>query len=328
MATATDAMFNLGADIGDHMDNWGTNVSLPVPDQMSLADSNSIIAELSLFGSKFDGSRPESSTSPRSCASLEEFEVHSSFPQQQVGAGIKRCAPAPVTSQEQAFKKLNMSKIEPVFAVSEPVTPHTVFRSNSAHNVTNQSGFSVPLSPICQSLCSEEDDDIASSLPPSPVPADMSAGFPTPSKDQATKRRAIRLAALKRSRSRRDEGSSSMMCNGRDGSSADLTKAEDELVGSVEPMDKKAARAIRNREAAMKSRVEAKQRMRRLEEDNGALAVRVKKLGDANRELNAQLRTLLSHTLGVQVNDNQDVQAVFAAFSQMNATAAIPASSS
>lgn len=79
-------------------------------------------------------------------------------------------------------------------------------------------------------------------------------------------------------------------------------------VGS-EAVDKKAARAIRNREAAMKSRIEAKQKMRKLQDENNSLAVKVRSLTEEKDTLTGQLRNLLA-TLGVSVGEGEDVKSV------------------
>lgn len=63
-------------------------------------------------------------------------------------------------------------------------------------------------------------------------------------------------------------------------------------------MDKKVARAIRNRQAAQRSRVEAKAKMARLADDNVGLANEVEKLTAENADLNKQLQQLMQATFG------------------------------
>lgn len=146
------------------------------------------------------------------------------------------------------------------------------------------------------------------SMPPTPVPTDVPF-LPTLTREQSAKRRALRRATLKRNRSRKEEGLAVVK--------AEPTKCESDMAQSGEPLDKKAARAIRNREAAMKSRVEAKQKMRKLQDENESLSGKVKSLSAENEALTAQLKNLLQHTLGVQVADGQDVKDVFNAFARM-----------
>lgn len=87
---------------------------------------------------------------------------------------------------------------------------------------------------------------------------------------------------------------------------------------SSEPVDKRAARAIRNREAAMKSRVEAKQKMKKLQDENSSLALQVKTLSDENQSLTAQLKSLMHRTLGVTVAEGQDLKEVFNMLAPLN----------
>lgn len=86
-----------------------------------------------------------------------------------------------------------------------------------------------------------------------------------------------------------------------------MTRSESDASCPGEPLDKKAARAIRNREAAMKSRVEAKQKMRKLQAENDCLAVRVKHLSEENETLTNQLNTLLQHSFILPVANHPDV---------------------
>lgn len=213
-----------------------------------------------------------------------------------------------------AAKKSCVPKSELLFA-TEPVTPVPSSKGSDAPEYSNNTAAtSLPLSPGSQSMCSEEDDDQRLSLL-SPLPTDFMV-LPTPSKDQAAKRRAFRLAHRKRSRCKKEEGSVARSAKSSDGS-----KDSDSI--SNEPVDKKAARAIRNREAAMKSRVEAKQKMRRLEEDNDQLAHRVRSLSDENKVLTEQLRSLVCHTFGPQIAQGHDIKDILAIVGQLNKTNAL-----
>ena len=116
---------------------------------------------------------------------------------------------------------------------------------------------------------------------------------------------------MKRNRSRKDEG--------RPPVKAEPVPRSESEGSTSEPIDKKAARAIRNREAAMKSRVEAKQKMRKLQDENDSLSVKVKTLSEENEALTAQLKSLLQHTVGVHVNEGQDVKELFNMFAPVAA---------
>lgn len=179
----------------------------------------------------------------------------------------------------------------------------------------------------------------AVSSTPVSTDAPSSSCLTIPTREQAARRRALRRAALNKSRAKREE----TLCRSSsfDNSShlaVDLsceemkselmsTTAHDNLPsgsnggvspngnggmqgGSSEPVDKKAARAIRNREAAMKSRIEAKMKMRKLQDENNTLVVKVRSLSQENEALTAQLRSLLQHTLGVPMSEGQDVRQV------------------
>lgn len=81
-----------------------------------------------------------------------------------------------------------------------------------------------------------------------------------------------------------------------------------EVVGDDDdemPVDKKVARAIRNRQAAQRSRVEAKLKMQSLSDANDVLAGTVQVLKDENESLNRQLRGLMEHTFGAGVSADQ-----------------------
>lgn len=139
--------------------------------------------------------------------------------------------------------------------------------------VTPPHGAPRPLSPPGSS-CSDEDmcsPTLTPKLEPSCAP------LPAPTASVAAARRAARRAALKRSRSRKD---------------TTPPARRDEPLTTGDVPDKKAARAIRNREAAMKSRVEAKQKMQRLEQDNERLAKTVDDLTASNKLLAAQIKAL------------------------------------
>jgi uncharacterized protein (UPF0335 family) len=168
----------------------------------------------------------------------------------------------------------------------------------------------LPLSPLSESGCSDDEDSLESlaALPSSPLP--------TPSKAVAAKRRAIRSKALKRSRSRyvtKDElspmsfGSNYRASADSSATSADNDGGEDD---SEHPVDKKIARAIRNRQAAQRSRVEAKAKMMRLAVDNDELAVKVESLRAENAALHKQLEALVAHSFG-EGHDVKDVLAIF-----------------
>lgn len=163
----------------------------------------------------------------------------------------------------------------------------------------------------------------------------------TPSKEQAAKRRAYRRVALNKSRAKKehcvvaftaiDDGNAQRLCekeqasyfdHGGSGSSelsGDKVGQDHEVHhGDDDPIDKKAARAIRNREAAMKSRIEAKLKMNKLEHENQSLCVKLRALTDENQVLTNQLRTVLQHALGISVDESQDVKQVFQTLLRMS----------
>lgn len=156
-----------------------------------------------------------------------------------------------------------------------------------------------------------------------------------PSKELSARRRAFRRAALNKARAKREEcllPLNSGTCN-NEASFSGCSKYEmmskvEEVVGTggngvrsgnIEPVDKKAARAIRNREAAMKSRIEAKLKMRKLQDENKCLAMKVENLSRENETLTVQLKSVLQHTLGMTV-EGQDVKQLFNVMSQLTAS--------
>lgn len=298
------AMFNINQDLNTN-DNWDANVSIPLPGPISIPDSSNILAELSMYTSAM--STPLPSTETNNTASTPTDDTDSALfrngPNKTPRA--KRRAPPVATP---APKPSKMSKVEHMF-VTEPVTPNG--RAKSAPFGVTKIAVAAPMSPTCQSLCTDEGDDVLS-MPSTPVPGEA-CSLPMPSKENAARRRALRRAALKRNRSRKEDG----VCSGAAVKSECTTKSETEVTSTGEPLDKKAARAIRNREAAMKSRVEAKEKMRKLQDENDKLAVKVKFLSDENAALTTQLKSLLQHTLGVQVAQGQDVKEVFNTFARM-----------
>lgn len=113
--------------------------------------------------------------------------------------------------------------------------------------------------------------------------------LPTPSRDQAAARRALRREVRKRHRSRPSAPRVKTEDPTPSGSTAAPAAA---ALALLDAPDKKAARAIRNRAAAMKSRVEAKQKMVKLEQDNERLAKTVNDLTASNKLLAAQIKAL------------------------------------
>lgn len=279
--------------------SWDNAIpSVPFPAPLALPDTENILAELNLYTSAMSTPLP-CETSPDSHNGL--------FRNPQATNGVKRPLSAPV-NPIQWNKKSKIGKHEDFF-VTEPLTPtnHSKPTIPKVPKIT----VTAPLSPTCQSVCTEEADEVRS-MPPTPIPCDSSR-LPQFSKEQSRKRRAIRRAALKKSRSRKEEG---IIIK-----TEPTTKSENETTSSGEPIDKKAARAIRNREAAMKSRVEAKEKMKKLQNENESLSTRVKSLSEENKMLTAQLKNLLQHTLGVKMNEDTDVKNVFNMFARINGDA-------
>lgn len=295
---------------------WDAQVSSMVSFQppLPVATTDPIIAELDIITSAISTPLPVADDMPSPMSDVSDSLFSSTPPSAPSFVGSKRSAAAALTPSCQPLKKMHMAKHEHLF---EPVTPTTrkVAAVTTAASVAAPVGVAVhmpaPLSPCSQSMCTEEDADMHSVPPPTPAVAAISGataidnviGLPVLSKVATAKRRALRMAAMKRSRSRRDQDGAGVK------SEASPTKSESDV--SCEPVDKKAARAIRNREAAMKSRVEAKQKMQKLQDENNCLNVRVKSLSEENRALTEQLKSLLQHTYGVSVADGQDVKEVF-----------------
>lgn len=277
-------------------DSWDASVPYPAP--IAIPESSNILAELSMYTSAINTPVPVSDNAHSASSEETDDGLFRTGPTKQ---GMKRSL-SPLS--KPLNKKPKVGKTE--YSFIEPVTPST--RSKPALLGMSKISVSAPLSPATQSLCTEEADEVLS-MPPTPIPSDFSS-LPAMSKEQKAKRRALRRAHLKRSRSRKEEGISlpKMEC---------IVKVEGEMTQTGEPVDKKAARAIRNREAAMKSRVEAKQKMRKLQDENETLNLKVKNLSSENDELTSQLKNLLQHTLGVQVAEGQDVKQVFNAFARI-----------
>lgn len=154
-----------------------------------------------------------------------------------------------------------------------------------------------------------------------------------PSKELSARRRAFRRAALNKARAKKEECSGSVVHGGMSNHGSvgecakfDLGNVKAEgcssngsgRINNAEPVDKKAARAIRNREAAMKSRIEAKLKMRKLQDENKCLAMKVENLSRENESLTVQLRNVLQHTLGMGV-EGQDVKQLLSILSQVSA---------
>lgn len=289
------AVETMNAPLATDMDSIEWEPMLTSPE--SSLDDSQILKELTMLSKKMDVPQGSATTS-------SAIHAHS------VSALKRKCLPDSLSCTPNA-KRQYLGKLEPMYAATEPVTPSA---QSKAPSIESSSPVKMPLSPASQSACSEEDDEPLSTVPASPLPTDF-AVFPTPSRDQAAKRRAMRLALMKRSRTKKEEGVVGLRGGSR--SVSDVAKSESDPV-SAEPLDKKAARAIRNREAAMKSRVEAKQKMRKLEEDNNELTDKVKTLSAENEALSAQLKSLLSHTFGAQVVEGHDVKDILSAISQIN----------
>lgn len=155
--------------------------------------------------------------------------------------------------------KRHCAKPELLFA-TEPVTPSGLLPPSPAP---------LPGSPAAASACSDEELE-----PMAP------ARLPAPSAAEAARRRALRAAHLKRARRRQT------------GAERAAKREPDAVFAGADQPDKKAARAIRNRAAAMKSRVEAKARMQKLEDDNARLNGTVARLTESNRALAEQIERL------------------------------------
>lgn len=277
-----------------------TSFQAPIP----LGTTDNIIAELDMYTSAISTPLPAADDMPSPVSDVSDSLFRTANPPAASSfVGTKRSAAAALAPGCQPYKKLHTAKHEQLF---EPVTPTT--RKVAAVTGVAAVHMPAPLSPCSQSVCTEEDNEVRS-LPPTPVAGahgttvDNGCGLPVLSKEATAKRRALRRAAMKRNRSRRDQDGSGVK------SEPNTMKSDSEV--SCEPVDKKAARAIRNREAAMRSRVEAKQKMQKLQDENNCLNVKVKSLSEENKALTEQLKSLLQHTYGVSVADGQDVKEVF-----------------
>lgn len=203
------------------------------------------------------------------------------------------------------------AKLEPCFSV-EPLTPSASSRgilplSNKTVSALPRASLTHPLSPISHSVCSDDEDFTQEYSPVSPLP--------TPCKFVAARRRAQRRHALKRSRARAgSKEESPVVVPGSDlDSTLPPSASLDEDEGDCRLLDKKTARAIRNRQAAQRSRIEAKAKMQKLAEDNDDLAVTVENLKRENTELSRQLQALMSHVFG----SGQDVDNVLTVFNRV-----------
>lgn len=284
---------------------WDAQVSsLPPFPTMAIASDN-IIADLELcesYTSAIHTSITINDDAPSPVSDVSDTPFHTNTT---TLVGHKRSASA-ITPQP--FKKQHTLKHEQMF---EPLTPPSrksltprVLSTSPAVHVSLQQALTtnatlVPVSPLsAASLCTEASDErrCANS-------SDVNWNVVNLSKDATAKRRALRRAVMKRNRSRRDEGSHGVK------NEPTTVKSDSEV--SSDPVDKKAARAIRNREAAMKSRVEAKQKMQKLQDENESLNVKVSNLALENQALTEQLKSLLKHSYGLSINEGQDVKKVF-----------------
>lgn len=215
------------------------------------------------------------------------------------------------------------TKVEPVL-VAEPLTPSSSHRQlhpmgtlpppphHPQHNIAypptmqSQAAPVHPLSPLCDSSCSDDEDSavVAADVPLATSPLPVLTAF------AAAKRRALRVRALKRQRARTASKQESVVASNLQSSTGEV---EDKEEADSVHVDKKTARAIRNRLAASRSRVEAKMKMQSLAEANDELAGTVQSLKDENAALQKQLQALLAHTFG----DNVPVDDVLSVFESM-----------
>lgn len=294
-AASTVGTVNFTSDMNANAP-WDAQVpSVPYPSSISIAESDNIIAELSMYASAMNTPLPQDHAAS-SMSDVSDDMLFRRGPTSSLKRKMSTSLPLPDAKMHR------ISKTEHPFE-TEPVTPNT--RSRPAPIGITKIPMPAPLSPACQSLCTEEADETPS-MPPTPIPADLSS-LPSLSKEQTARRRALRKIAMKRNRGRKEEGVS-IKCE-------PTMRTESE---SSEPVDKRAARAIRNREAAMKSRVEAKQKMKKLQDENSSLALQVKTLSDENQSLTAQLKSLMHRTLGVTVAEGQDLKEVFNMLAPLN----------
>lgn len=194
------------------------------------------------------------------------------------------------------------AKTEPLL-VSEPLTPSSSHRALHPLNTLTPSGpamlpmanVTLPAASASESSCSDEDEAGPHFSPNSPLPA--------PSAAAAAKRRQARSRLLAASRARAAAKTEPTVATagsecGSGASSAVATPGAAGADEDAEPVDKKVARAIRNRQAAQRSRVEAKAKMAKLADDNVGLATEVEKLTAENASLNKQLEQLMQATFG------------------------------
>lgn len=319
---ATDSL-NPGAFPSDLHTNapWDSTVpTVPYPAPIPI-DTDNLMAELSCTY-MYESAMTTPVTSSDNLTTLQE-----ACPQL---PSRKRSAPTPPTAPTTPLNLAKRAKAEFVFA-TEPVTPHNAHTSSptssySASELASPPGMRarMPLSPnhsVCTDDAVEEEED-ARSLPATPAPTDVYS-LTRPSREQAARRRACRRAALNKSRAKKEECVGECARSDAAGKGVGLpARSEGVNEAAGEPVDKKAARAIRNREAAMKSRIEAKLRMRKLQDENNCLAVKVRCLSEENEELTGQLKHLLQHTLGISMSEGQDVKQVFDMMSRMNSSRA------
>jgi Basic region leucine zipper len=213
-----------------------------------------------------------------------------------------------------------LAKREPRLPV-EPLTPspssRAIYQQSACSRLvsgvisTQQLDAGLPQYTLSESGCSDDEDsmDTPVALPSSPLPM--------PTKAVATRRRAYRSKALKRSRARhvaKDELSLASSGSGSVGSSANNTTTSTDIDAGEDdpdhPFDKKIARAIRNRQAAQRSRVEAKAKMQELAVANDQLAFKVEALRAENETLNKQLQAVIEHSFG-QGHDITEVLSIF-----------------
>jgi hypothetical protein len=321
------------ATSGD-FENWGDELpagpELPIPEQET---EDGIIAELLIASMTNDSPCPLSEpnvqlahspvTAP--CTPCAPYDgQHSMVPL----SPLKRKAPRSAFNSAPSMKKpallssfgSSLAKKEPRLPV-EPLTPSPssrAFYQQSASSrlvsgsiSTHQLVAGLPQSPLSESGCSDDEDsmDAPFALPSSPLPM--------PTKAVATRRRAYRSKALKRSRARhvaKDELSLACSGSGSVGSFVNNTATSTDNDAGEEdpdhPFDKKIARAIRNRQAAQRSRVEAKAKMQQLAIANDELACKVESLRAENEALNKQLRAVIDHSFG-QGHDIAEVVSLF-----------------
>lgn len=190
----------------------------------------------------------------------------------------------------------------------EPVTPSVSLQNSFSAATKAVSGMQSsvpdqPLSPVSESSFSDDEEASPEHSPNSPLP--------TPSRFVAARRRAQRLRIMKRTRARASSKEEiSPVVPGSSLDSVVPASTVDEEEAESHLLDKKTARAIRNRQAAQRSRVEAKAKMQKLADDNDDLAVIVENLKRENADLQRQLQAILAHAFG-NVQDINNVLSVF-----------------